>query len=417
MEPGRRRFPQLRWIETDLERSEDLYIADDVIARSVVICGDAVWRLVDPARLMRILVRFAGRAPAVIVTMSASDVPRDAVEFGIPGGGAILPDEDVRALELLFGRHGLVPTFSGTMTADPRCITKETMLAILDCCPLKRSGTPPDEFRPLAIVGTYNDEDVAPQTVFKLLEDGIDVHVLDNWSTDGTYEQLKVLSARFGRLSIERFPASGPTEFHEWDAVLRRKEEIAVQHPERWIIHHDSDEIRRSPWAGISLRGGLYIAEQMQFTAIDFTVCEFRPVDDQFSAGMDPETMIRHFEFGQRADHFEQVKAWRQGPDCVDLASSAGHQAWFDGRKVFPYKFILKHYPLRSPAQARRKVFIERRGRFAPRLRDQGWHVQYDDVNLDDRFIWNASELIEFDEHATRRSYVTELIAGIGRSR
>ena len=62
------------------------------------------------------------------------------------------------------------------------------------------------------------------------------------------------------------------------------KEEIAENFPGRWIIHHDSDEIRCSPWAGISLRGGLNIAERMGYTAVDFTVCEFRPVD----AGLSP---------------------------------------------------------------------------------------------------------------------------------
>ena len=161
----------------------------------------------------------------------------------------------------------------------------------------------------------------------------------------------------------------------------------------------------------------MQVVERMNFTAVDFTVCDFRPTDGRFSAGIDPEQQIRHFEFGTRPDLFDQVKAWRQGKDRVDLASHAGHQVLFPGRRVFPYKFILKHYPMRSPAQAWRKVFIERRGRFSPRLRARGWHIHYDSVRTDDPFIWKAADLIEFDEHTTRTTYLTELIAGVGIAR
>lgn len=105
--------------------------------------------------------------------------------------------------------------------------------------------------RPLAIIATYNDLDIAPQVVRKLLQDEIDVHILDNWSSDGTYEALAKLNLH----SIERFPASGPSRYFKLHPILRRKEDIAAQFPGRWIINQDSDEIRCSPWPGVGLRG------------------------------------------------------------------------------------------------------------------------------------------------------------------
>ena len=94
--------------------------------------------------------------------------------------------------------------------------------------------------RPLAIIATYNDLDIAPQVLRKLLQDEIDVHILDNWSSDGTYEALAKLNLH----SIERFPASGPSRYFKLHPILRRKEDIAAQFPGRWIINQDSDEIR-----------------------------------------------------------------------------------------------------------------------------------------------------------------------------
>lgn len=337
------------------------------------------------------------------------------------GGLAVSPDMPERgsawtlsAFREYLTSKGMKPTFLG-FTASKRADKQgKTIIAICDGCPAAEGLSPDPYFHPLAIVTTYNDADIAMQTVLKLLDDGIDVDVLDNWSTDGTFEQLMVLSGLRPGLRIERFPASGPTDNHEFEAVLRRKEEIAARFPGRWIIHHDSDEIRCSPWAGVSLRAGLQLVDQRKFTAVDFTVCDFRPTDCRFSPGNDPEQQIRHFQFGDRPDLFTQVKAWRQGDDRVDLVSHAGHQVCFPERKIFTYNFILKHYPMRTPAQARRKVFAERRERYSPRLRAKGWHIQYDSVKMDDSFLWDALELIEFDERKTRSDYLTELLAGVG---
>jgi hypothetical protein len=414
IESYRRRFPQVKWISGDWEKGVVPDLDDDLIGRSIVICANVIQKLSDPTNLMPILTRLASQALAVIVTTPTKGLAGVGCEHR-PDECDIGPGKwTIDEFRELLGRHGLVPTFLGVTASSPESRARRTILAIFDACALENGRSGPDGFHPLAIVGTYNDDDIAIQTIFKLLDDGIDVHVLDNWSTDGTYEQLSVLASLHHGLRIERFPETGPTETHEWDVMLRRKEEIAAGHPGRWIIHHDSDEVRCSPWAGISFRGGIHVVERMGFTAIDFTVCEFRPVHDRFSAGLDPERSIHHFELRTCIDHFHQVKAWRQGKDRVDLTGTGGHHAHFPGRRVFPYKFILKHYSLRHPAQARRKVFVERLGRYTPRLRAQRWHVQYDALRTDDRFLWNASELLEFDEKATRHDLLTELISGIG---
>jgi hypothetical protein len=86
------------------------------------------------------------------------------------------------------------------------------------------------------------------------------------------------------------------------------------------------------------------------------------------------------------------------------LASSGGHDVAFDGRKVFPLRLLLRHYPFRGQAHARRKIFDERCPRFRPAERAMGWHVQYDDVTPDTRFVRDPETLTEYDPALVRLS-------------
>lgn len=248
---------------------------------------------------------------------------------------------------------------------------------------------------PLAIIATYNERDIFPQILLGLLRDGIHVHVLDNWSSDGTYEAVTEIAAHWREaVTVERFPQSGPVRYFQLRAVLRRKEEIAARYPGRWIINQDADEIRCAPWPSVSLHEGLRRVAAEGFSAIEFAVIHFRPLDDSFQAGMDPE---RHFRFFERGSpHILNIKAWRQPTSKVEFAESGGHDAQFAGRSLYPEKFILKHYPIRTVEQGRRKVFAERLDRYHPDECAIGMHVHYRRFQPDDVLLWDADHLSEW---------------------
>src|SRR5262249_51751604 len=88
--------------------------------------------------------------------------------------------------------------------------------------------------------------------------------------------------------------------------------------------------------------------------------------------------------------------------DTVDLVSSGGHDVQFPGRRIFPLRFISRHYPIRGAAHGARKVFAERTGRFRSEERARGWHVQYDGVNEGSSFIRDPSTLTPYDPDAVR---------------
>ncbi len=68
----------------------------------------------------------------------------------------------------------------------------------------------PDAFQVLAVVHFFNEEDVLPKTIDYLLEQQVDIYLLDNWSTDQSYQIAQGYQARYpDRIYLEQFPASG----------------------------------------------------------------------------------------------------------------------------------------------------------------------------------------------------------------
>jgi hypothetical protein len=405
--------PHERWSEQSWREGATFALKCDALSRSIVICACAIERVGDPDSLLNFLRSLITQTRALIITTPDRDLLHGTGHVGPPTDPRRLREWNTAEFEELLARHDLSLTFVG-LTYKGSDSKKDTIICVVDRCHLAIGRDPPESFRPLAVVTSYNEIDIVAETVIKLLDDHINVIVQDNWSVDGTFERLLALAAERSGLIVERFPNEGPVSYFDLRTHCRNKEEIAAKYPGRWILHHDCDEIRCSPWSSISLRGGLFIADQMGFNAIDFTVCEFRPVDLTHMPGMNVEQHMLHFEFSREPSHFTEVKAWRQGGERIDLSSTAGHEAQFANRKIFPYKFILKHYPLRTPEQARRKIFVERRPRYSPEERQFGWHHHYERYKTDERFIWDRTRFILFNETDVWRKHLLEIIAGIG---
>lgn len=305
---------------------------------------------------------------------------------------------------------GVTPSFVGRTRAHEKDGERKATLVIVDRL-LQGRGTAPGEFRVVAIMTAYNEADIIGPAIGKLVADGIGVYVIDNWSTDGTHAIAEQFQGR-GLVGLERFP-DAPNDRFALRPLLRRVSTVAAGLEADWCIHHDADERRCGPWPGTGLRDALWRVDQAGFNAVDHTVLNYRPIDNGFSAGGDFEAYFRHFEFGRTSDLRLQVKAWKND-GRVDLAGMAGHEARFPGRRIFPYKFELKHYPIRSQSHGERKVFHERIARWDPRERRLAWHIQYDEVVPQQSFLRAREDLIEDRGPETRARFMAEMLAGAG---
>jgi Glycosyl transferase family 2 len=257
--------------------------------------------------------------------------------------------------------------------------------------------------RALAIIPVRNEADILPWTVQHLVDQGVEVYVIDNWSTDGSWEMLSWLPIS-GR---ERFPSSGPEDRYNCLSMLRRIDEVAAASKADWCIFHDADEIRRSPRPGETIVRGLQRVEAEGYNAVNHNLYLFRPIDDDYVG--DPE---RHFSYYTRAHvdcGLNHIKAWKNAGRLTGLgtrAAGGGHAFGFPGMNVHPQKWVLKHYPIRGQRHGTRKM-AERLNRWNAEERSWGWHVQYEGLSAKSNFLQDPNTLQCWEDNLPRVTIVT----------
>jgi len=183
-----------------------------------------------------------------------------------------------------------------------------------------------------------------------------------------------------------------------------------------WFVRRGADEVLVSPWPGLSYRDALCLVDQAGFNCVDHTIVEFHPVDNGFETGMDHESYFRHFDF-KNLSHPNQRKAWKNCGQSISTTGSAGHDVLFEGRRVYPFNFLLKHYSFRSQRHGEKKVFRERKARWNPEERAKGWHIHYDAMQEGHRFVQSPTEKAVFEEGSFNQTYLVERLSGIGTDR
>lgn len=317
------------------------------------------------------------------------------------------PDGLVRFRSLL-SDHGLSPDFIGLhggTNAQRRLVAIFSQVG-------RNVPVPPHGFRVIALITAFNEEDIIVQVISHLAGQGVEVILIDNWSTDATVERASSLLGQ-GLIRIDRFPAGGPTSSFDLTALLQHEADIAATETADWFIHHDADEIRRSPWPDRTLREAFYLADHAGFNAVDHTQLDFQPTDDNFAPERTLEESFRYFAPASVIAQDYRVNAWKKTAAAVNLDSSGGHSVRFEGRRVFPYNFLLKHYPIRSQAHGERKVLRERKPRWNPEERKRGWHFQYDHIRKGHQFIKAPEELLSFGTDFNE-AWVVERLGAVG---
>lgn len=260
-----------------------------------------------------------------------------------------------------------------------------------------------DNFKVLAILHLYNEEDVIKKTIEYLLCQGLFVYVLDNWSTDNSYEiAKKCVSENPGKVFLHRFPESGGSNYYDWYLQLEKTEQLSCELDFDWFIHYDCDEFRVSPWKNCSLKEFIFNVDQLGYNCIENTVIDFRITENEQENIFMEDT---YFDFRYNDIMFDQVKTWKKCSN-VDLKSSGGHFVRVDNPVIFPLKILNRHYPLRCLSQAKKKVYQDRLPRFEKENRERGWHGHYRNLEKDDDFIYNKDKLFLWKDSSIEELYV-----------
>jgi Glycosyl transferase family 2 len=248
----------------------------------------------------------------------------------------------------------------------------------------------------LAFMPVFNEVDILPWTIAHMREQGVEIHALDGWSTDGSYELLRDAG---NDVTVERFPLVGPNGVQECREILKRIEVLAYrsQHLADWGYLTDADEWRRSPRANETLVDAIARVDAEGWNAVDHVEFAFYCTDDRW-VGVDPESYFRHYESAADRCGPPQQKLWKN-VGRVELLNG-GHVIKFPGIRMCPEKFVLKHYAYRTPAQALSKIKT-RLGRRCHEEHRMGWGTHYDAFGTDFSFLWDINSLKEWPDVRT----------------
>jgi hypothetical protein len=194
--------------------------------------------------------------------------------------------------------------------------------------------------------------------------------------------------------------------------LLTRTEEVAVDLRADWIIHNDADEFRFAPWAGVSLRDALFHVQEAGFSAVDHGCLNFALTEERLDAAAPLEERLTWF-LAERTPDLFRLNCWRRSTGSrAELAWSGGHTVRFPGQKVFPYNFLIHHFPIRSVEQGRRKVFGERLPRYPVNERLEGWHSHYDHTRADE--LVRPTNGLTHLQPSFNQDFVLERLTGVG---
>lgn len=229
---------------------------------------------------------------------------------------------------------------------------------------IKRSMS---KLRIIAILAVYNEELFLPICIKHLLTQGIEVYIVDNNSTDQSY---KIASSFLGNgvIFVEHYPRHGS---YEWLELLKRKEQISQELGPGWYMHQDADEIRQSPNFCQTLAETIEAADLAGYNAINFDEFVFVPtLQEENYENSDYVKEMRYYYFFE-PQKLRQVKLWKNFGQKINLHDSGGHLIEFDGRKIYPQNFIMRHYMALSHTHIIRKYC----GKIYSEIeRKKGWH-------------------------------------------
>jgi hypothetical protein len=262
------------------------------------------------------------------------------------------------------------------------------------------SPPPSSHRRPLrviALLAVYNEERFLANCLEHLFDQGAEVYLLDNDSTDQTVAIARSYLGR-GLLGIEHYPRQGVFRSR---LLLQRKEQLAAVLAADWFLHVDADEVHVSPWPGMTLAEALAEVEARGHNAVNFQEFTFSPTQEEPDHDHPDylKTMRWYYPFLREFPH--RLNAWKRQPGPVGLAESGGHQVQFPGLRPCPETFLMRHYLFLSVDHAIRK-FVQQS--YAPEEVQRGWYGGRAGLKTDDIWLPRQAELHYYHSDAQLRA-------------
>jgi len=192
-----------------------------------------------------------------------------------------------------------------------------------------------------------DEADVLPYNLDWYADAGFETVVIDNGSTDGSYELCERALADGRIVALERLD----TELFESRTLLRALLRLAEAQKPDYLMLTGADEFFELPGGG-SLIEAMREDFAAGYNVLRLTNMEFTMTDEDDPAEPNPLARMRYYTC-------RPVRMARAYPYMPGLNLGVGHIPRFPPgveRRVSLRDYISRHYPFRTPEQAIRKV-------------------------------------------------------------
>jgi len=239
----------------------------------------------------------------------------------------------------------------------------------------------------MKIVGmmtVYNDEDFISEVLENAISQGIELVLLDDGSTDNTYE---ICSKFLGKGILELYQHKS----NSWDDEENRRiiYDLAFKHNPDWLILYGSDELLESWNNKVTLKDAISQVDREGYNLIQFNWFNFFLTSKDNEQSKCIKEKLKYYSWG--SDYL--YRSWKNIPG-VGLQAGGGHYPIFPQGityKIYPRKFVLRHYKYRNYEQFKKKAqdrIKKIKGTSSEKL---GWIQSYKTI-LDNNFDIKVSQ-------------------------
>jgi len=207
----------------------------------------------------------------------------------------------------------------------------------------------------IGMVSVFNNENIIEEIITHLIHQGIELVILDNASTDKSFN---ICEKYLGKGVLEIF--SYKTKLFKKELILLMLYHMALRHSPDWLIVNDSDEILESDNVEFTLKEAIEKVDSESYNTIQFARFDFFMTDNDDLTKETIREKLTYYSY--QGDYV--YRAWKYFPG-INSGDVAGHFPIYpEGYKykIYPKKFILRHYPFQSEEQAKKKMIDRTKG-------------------------------------------------------
>jgi glycosyltransferase involved in cell wall biosynthesis len=233
-----------------------------------------------------------------------------------------------------------------------------------------------DDFRVVALLCVYNEERFISQILSHYREQGVDVFLLNDGSTDRSEEHAREFLGK-GLVEIRNLKRDNG---YQWEKLLKLKASLQDEIDSDWFIHTDADEFRMPPPGYRTLKDWFFELDSRGYSAANFQEYTFLPCREspEHDHADFQRTLKGYYPF--KSGQLHRVTAWKKQKNGVDLHGMAGHVVQFTGEKLAPENGSMRHYLFLSPDHLRQKYAMRE---YDARESARGWHGWRNELTLD----------------------------------